>query len=101
MFAIPIFLLTWIGGGMATGSVSAGFHAAAVVFLWWSCIWTAAWFLAAILDEIKLASFVFWCGLGLAAAYCLTIGGWFIVLGIVLWIVSVIAEMLTIAYNNT
>lgn len=97
MAALPIFLLTWLGGYIATGSMADGFHAAAWIFLRWSLFWTIIMFAAAIFDEIPFSSLVFWGGLGVAAAYCLTLGGgWFIALGVVLWIISVIAEVLTI-----
>lgn len=99
MFAIPIFFLTWLGGGVATGSISAGFHTAAVVYLWWSICWTVIWFVGAIFDEIKFAYLLFWNGLGLAAAFCLTLGGTeFIVVGIIFWIISVIVESLMIEH---
>lgn len=94
MIAILVFLFAWLGGGVATGSVSAGFHAAAVVFLWWSCFWTFIMFMAAITGQIKFTSFLCWGVLGAVAAYCLTLGGGqFIALGVVLWIISVVAEI--------
>lgn len=95
MIAFSIFLLTWLGGSVATGSVSAGFHAAASIYLYWSIICTVLMLLAVASEyALNIASLVFWGCFGLAAAYCLTLGGgWFITLGIVLWFISVIAEI--------
>ena len=97
MVAFPIFLIAWLSGFVATGSVYAGFHAAAVVFLGWSCLWTGALFVAALLDKLKFASFLFWGVLGVVAALCLTLGGvQFVIVGIILWVISIIVELLTI-----
>jgi hypothetical protein len=97
MVAIPIFLLVWLGGYVATGSMTVGFHSAAVVFLGWSCLWTGVLFVMALLDKLKFASFLFWGVLGVVAALCLTLGGvQFVIVGIILWVISIIVELLTI-----
>ncbi len=96
MIAIPIFLLVWLGGGTAANSVSVGFHTAASVFLAWSYFWTAILFVVALFEGIKFRSFFFWGIVGTAAAYCLTLGGWFVGVGLGLWLISVIVEILTL-----
>lgn len=93
MIAILVFLFAWLGGGVAIGSMSAGFHAAAVVFLGWSCLWTLIMFMAAMTGQIKFTSFLCWGVLGAVAAYFLTLGGGvFIVLGVIFWIISIVSE---------
>jgi len=54
-------------------------------------------FVAALLDKLKFASFLFWGVLGVVAAVFLTLGGTeFIIVGIIFWIISIVVEFMTI-----
>lgn len=117
MIAIPIFILSWLSASVATGSVMEGFHTAAEIFLYWSIGTTVLSFVASLGSVINITlrdgpigcllmaalctiGFIFWNLAGIGAAYMLTLGGVWILGGLVLWVISIIAQTIFAFLTN-